>query len=396
MKRKTIAVFGGTFNPIHLGHSQILCELEKLNFIDRIFLIPTKIPPHKQVGLLADEKHRLAMCEIIGQKFSKVSVCKLELRREGKSYTVDTLLALKEQYPDHDFALTIGGDMTVTFHQWKDYRTILRNAVILPIGRCGVDPQLFDQAVDRLRKDGGDVRVIPADILNISSTYIRENARNMEAIRPYLDPDVAAYIVNNGLYGDKMDYEEYKAILQARLNSDRYAHSLCVADEARRLAVKYGADSEKAYLAGLLHDITKNDPPEEHLKIFSQFGIILNDLEKNAFKLWHAMSGAAYVQGVLKIDDPEIVSAIRYHTTAKKDMTLLEKVLYIADFTSADRDYEDVDVMRRLADESLTDAMAYSLTYTIGELQRYQSPVHPDTLEAYNQVMMEKKSEEKQ
>lgn len=190
-----------------------------------------------------------------------------------------------------------------------------------------------------------------------------------------------------------MNIEEYKAILSEKLTAKRYFHSLCVADESQRLAEKYGADSKKAYLAGLLHDITKNLPEKEHLKIFQDFGIMLTDIEKNAFKLWHAISGTAYLENILDIKDTEILSAIRYHTTAKEDMNLLEKVLYIADFTSKDRDYDDVDVMRKLSDESLESAMIYALKYTINELLDKNAAIHPDTVNAYNQLMQ--RNEEK-
>ena len=190
-----------------------------------------------------------------------------------------------------------------------------------------------------------------------------------------------------------MSIEEYKKILEEKLTSKRNFHSLCVADEAKRLAEKFGADSEKAYLAGLLHDITKNLPEKEHLKIFEAFGIMLTDIEKNAFKLWHSISGCAYLENVLDIKDSEILSAIRYHTTAKEDMSLLQKVLYIADFTSKDRDYDDVDVMRKLADESLEAAMIYALKYTINELCEKNAAIHPDTFGAYNQLML--RNEEK-
>ena len=184
-----------------------------------------------------------------------------------------------------------------------------------------------------------------------------------------------------------MTIEEYKSVLSEKLTAKRYFHSLCVADEAMRLADKYGADVKKAYLAGLLHDITKNLPEKEHLKIFHDFGIMLTDIEKNAFKLWHAISGTAYLENILDIKDSEILSAVRYHTTAKEDMTLLEKVLYIADFTSQDRDYDDVDVMRNLADKSLESAMIYALKYTIKELCDKNAAIHPDTVKAYNQLM---------
>ena len=178
--------------------------------------------------------------------------------------------------------------------------------------------------------------------------------------------------------------EEYKLLLQSRLNEKRYYHSLCVADEAVRLAEKYGADTEKAYMAGLLHDITKNAPAQEHLHIFNSFGIMLNSVEQNAEKLWHAISGAAYVEHLLGIDDREIINAIRYHTTARGNMTLLDKVLYLADFTSIDRDYDDVDVMRKLVDKSMNEALLYALSYSIKDLISNGRALHLDTINAYN------------
>lgn len=187
---------------------------------------------------------------------------------------------------------------------------------------------------------------------------------------------------------NKTDYESLKTILQNRLNEKRYYHSLCVADEATRLAEKYGGDADKAYLAGLLHDITKNASDEEHLQIFKEFGIILSNIEQNAKKLWHAMSGAEYVKNFLGINDPEIIDAIRYHTTAKADMSLLARILYLADFTSKDRDYEDVDVIREYVDESLEKALIYALQYSITDLVKQGRAVHPDTVEAYNQAVL--------
>ena len=182
--------------------------------------------------------------------------------------------------------------------------------------------------------------------------------------------------------------EKYKALLQKRLTPKRYHHSICVADEAKRLAKKYGADSEKAYLAGLLHDVTKNATEEEHLNIFDTFGIMLNSIEKTTEKLWHAMSGAAYVKYVLHIEDEEIYDAIRYHTTAKANMSLLSLILYLADFTSEDRDYEDVDVMRTLVDKSLREAFIYALSYTVKEIVDKGGSLHLDTINAYNETVL--------
>lgn len=185
--------------------------------------------------------------------------------------------------------------------------------------------------------------------------------------------------------------DEYKELLSNRLNENRYYHSLCVAEEARRLACIYGADQNNAYLAGLLHDITKNASTEEHLKIFDTFDIILTDVEKSSIKLWHAISGAAYVEHFLCVDDKEVIDSIRYHTTAREKMTLLDTVIYLADFTSADRDYQDVDVMRSLVDKSKNEALNYALKYTIQELIEKGAAIHPDTISAYNSVVLKGK-----
>lgn len=184
------------------------------------------------------------------------------------------------------------------------------------------------------------------------------------------------------------DIDKFKEILRERLNDHRYYHSLCVADEAKRLAHLYGGDAEKCYLAGLLHDITKNSDRQEHLHFFETFGIMLSDVEKNAEKLWHAMSGSGYLKNILKIDDEEILDAVRYHTTAKANMSLTAKILYLADFTSKDRDYPDVQVIRGLVDKSLDEAFIYALKYSIIDLTEQSRAIHPDTVEAFNQSVL--------
>ena len=103
------------------------------------------------------------------------------------------------------------------------------------------------------------------------------------------------------------------------------------------------------------------------------------------------MSGAIYIKYMLNIDDEEIYDAVRYHTTAKANMSLMSKILYLADYTSRDRDYEDVDTMRKLVDISIEDAMKYALKYTITDLVNMNRAIHPDTLSAYNELMLNTK-----
>ena len=140
-----------------------------------------------------------------------------------------------------------------------------------------------------------------------------------------------------------MTVKEYDKIIGARLKSARYKHSKNVAKEAIRLAKKYGADPEKAEIAGLLHDITKEAEPQEHMDVIQRAEIELTEMEQSSPKLWHAISGSAYIQVELDVTDREIIDAVRYHTTGRANMTLLDKVIFVADFISADRDYDGVD-----------------------------------------------------
>jgi len=163
-----------------------------------------------------------------------------------------------------------------------------------------------------------------------------------------------------------------------------------VEEEAVRLADRYGADKEKAYLAGLLHDTLKDTPNNEQLKLAEEFGIILSDLEISAPKLYHSLIGCAYVKRVLGINDEEIYGAIKYHTTARANMTLLEKVIYLADYTSLDRDYNGVDMMREAVDKGMDLALKEALDFTVSDLSSRGLAVHPDTLAAWHQYSNQK------
>lgn len=192
--------------------------------------------------------------------------------------------------------------------------------------------------------------------------------------------------LNNGVLF-RQKYNDYVILLKGRLSEKRFYHSLAVAKEALRLAKKYGANEEKAFLAGLLHDICKDTPPNEQLQLLNEFGIILSALEKSALKLWHAISGACYIENVLNIKDDEIISAVRYHTTAKAGMTLLQKIIYLADFTSEDRDYDGADEMRIAVDKGLEYALREAVIFTVDDLNKKGMPVHEDTLNAYREIV---------
>ena len=194
---------------------------------------------------------------------------------------------------------------------------------------------------------------------------------------------------------DSNNYSEYISLLQSKLSPYRLHHSLEVAKSAKYLAEKYGGDSEKAYVAGLLHDVLKEADREETFMYAEKYGIVMTELEKNAGKLWHAMTGAAFIKNELGITDESIITAVRYHTTGRADMSQDEKILFIADFISSDRNYNGVEEMRQKAEINLECAMLEGLSFTIADLVENGKAVHPDTLDAYNDIIISYKEKGK-
>ena len=192
-----------------------------------------------------------------------------------------------------------------------------------------------------------------------------------------------------------MTLKEYEEIIEKRMKAGRFKHSKNVAKEAVRLAKKYGADVQKAETAGILHDATKETPDSEQLELIERAGIVLTPLERSTRKLWHAISGAAFVQVELGITDEDIINSIRYHTTGRAGMSLLEKVIFIADFTSAERDYDGVDKMRKLADKDLDEAVLEGMSFTIADLAQRKLTIAPDTFMGYNDVSFKASLKEK-
>ncbi|MBQ4267227.1 MAG: nicotinate (nicotinamide) nucleotide adenylyltransferase [Clostridia bacterium] len=389
-----IGIFGGTFNPPHKGHKRMALEMMKEASLDKILIIPTFTPPHKTAPDLASGKDRLKMCELL---FSEecFTVTDIELQRKGKSYTVDTLSELKKIYPDDELFLIIGSDMLLTFHEWRKPEEILTMVTLCVATReNGISPEaLSAYAKETLKLSDGDYILSRMSPMECSSTDVREMVKNKENLSSVLTDEVVAHIEKFDLYS--AEYPEYKALLREMLDDYRYIHSLGVAESARELAEIYNYDSDKAYKAGLLHDIMKNATKDYQLQIMEKGGIILSRAEKNNPKLWHAMAGECYLREEMGITDEELLGAVRYHTTGKEGMNLLQKIVYIADYISKERDYPDVDVMRRLSKEvSLEEASLYALRYSIRKFESIGGIIHTDSVDYYNELIIEKMRKE--
>lgn len=381
-----IGIYGGTFNPIHMGHiSAARFAVEYLG-LDQLLLIPAGIPPHKRLAADMPE-HRLAMAELAAEAIGpKARTSSMELRRQGPSYTVDTLRELKKEYREDRLYLLMGTDMFLSFQNWREPGEIARVCTLCAFGRSEADTEeLFAVQRSYLRQTfGADVVTLALPhITDISSTRLRECLGRGEG-RAYLDPAVYGYILRKGLYGVRADLkrlslEDLRCAALSMLSRRRIPHVLGTEETAARLARRWGADETSARRAALLHDCTKKFDREQHLAVCRLYDIELDQEERREEKLLHALTGAAVAKYEFGLA-PEEVEAIRWHTTGKADMTTLEKIIYLADYIEPTRDFCDLTELRELAFTDLDRAMLLGLTMAVKDLKKRGMAVHSNSV----------------
>ncbi|MCI9577590.1 MAG: nicotinate (nicotinamide) nucleotide adenylyltransferase [Oscillibacter sp.] len=388
-----IGVYGGAFNPPHLGHITAARAVFGLLKLDKLLVIPTGHPPHKTLppGSPAPEQ-RLEMTRLAMEQAGLgggVEVLDLELRREGNSYTADTLARLREQYPEEELWLLMGADMFLTLQTWREPERILSLAGVAAFGRTEADTEeLFSVQREYLCRTYPQARIFTLSIpgvVDISSTELRERLAKGEG-GSLLAPAVYGYILREKLYGTAADLkrlplEQLRPVALSCLDHRRIPHVLGTEQEAARLAERWGADVEKARRAALLHDCTKKLNLPEQLALAERFRVPLDEMERREIKLLHSKTGAGIAGAVFGTDE-EITGAIRWHTTGRGGMTLLEKVLYLADYIEPTRDFSGVEALRRTCYEDLDAGLLLGLEMTIGEMEARNAPIHPKTLEA--------------
>ena len=388
-----IGVYGGTFNPPHLGHLTAARAVFELLGLDLLLLIPAGLPPHKELPAGSPTaEQRLEMTRLAGEQLGlgdKVRTLDIELGREGRSFTSDTLVQLKEQYPDSELWLLMGTDMFLTLQAWHEPEKILSLAGIAAFGRTEEDTEeLFSAQREYLYKTYPQARIFTLTIpgvIDVSSTELREKLAKGEGGN-LLAPAVYGYILREGLYNTNADLKHLpisrlRPVALSYLKHKRIPHVLGTEQEAIRLAERYGADVEKARVAALLHDCTKKLDMPAQLALCEKYGIRLDELEQKALKLLHSKTGAAIARDVFGVDD-DIYSAIWYHTTGHADMTKLEKIIYLADYIEPSRDFPGVDTLRKACYEDLDKGLLLGLEMTIKEMTVMGNPVHCATLEA--------------
>ena len=382
-----IGIYGGTFNPPHVGHITAAKQAVEALGLDTLLLVPAGTAPHKTMPeSSASPEQRLQMLRIAVKDCPRMAVSDMELRREGPSYTWETVAAVREAHPEAALCLLMGTDMFLSFHTWKHPEKILKNASLAVMYRGEKGEIAAVQAKKaEMEAQGAKIVLVKNEVTAISSTQLRRLLA-FGCADAFLPDGVGDYIRENGLYDTaamwkNLPMDQLEPIVIRLLNPNRVAHVLGCRDTAVALAERWGADVTDAARAGILHDITKALDGPLQLTLCDSYGKILDAFSRKYPKTLHALTGGLVAEKIFG-ENQAVVSAIRHHTTGKADMSLLEKIIYVADYMEPNRDFPGVDKLRELAFSDMDAALKLGLEMTLEHLKRQGSEVSPESREA--------------
>lgn len=373
-----LLIYGGTFNPPHLGHADALaCAAAALD-ADRLLVVPAGIPPHKALAEGSPkEEERLRLCELT---FVNANVTPMELLREGKSYTVDTLREISRQYPAAELFFLVGTDMLLYMEQWHEFRELFSLCTLAVLPRAEGDMTEIRRYAAYLRSTyGARIEIIAKTPLPMDSTALRATLPRRGGSDRLADA-VYSEIIRLRLYGARPDLAWLREKTNAFLKPTRIAHVRGCEETAARLAVRWNENADDAAEAGILHDITKRFSPDEQLRLAEKYGIVLDAADIAAPKTLHALTGAWFAKEHFGIPE-NIFSAIQWHTTGRVGMTMLEKIIYLADFIEPTRDFAGVQDVRELAFTDINSAMIKALQMSMDEVTPRGAAPHPRSAE---------------
>lgn len=384
-----IGVYGGSFDPPHLGHIHAAQQARAMLGLDEVILIPAAVAPHKKTSYFsADSQTRLELTRLAAQA-AGMRVSRIELDRPGPSYTVDTLRTLRESYREDELYLLMGTDMFLSFFQWRDPDVIVRLATPVCMARTQTDEALAAQLHAQAQKIKAAFGISPIilqnDCLEVSSTQVRR-LLFFGLAEDWLLPAVLDKITQDGAYGvggvyRGLPFEELSRVSLALHADKRRAHAQGVSETAVLLAEKYGANPLDAARAGILHDVTKALSAAEQRSFVDHWQLPVSPFVYEQAKLLHAKTGAAAAERIFAENDA-VVSAIAYHTTGRAGMTLLEKIIYIADYMEPNRAFPGVERLRQAVWRDLDEGVLLGIEMTLEQLAQKGQSACEDSLAA--------------
>ncbi|AEJ18940.1 nicotinate (nicotinamide) nucleotide adenylyltransferase [Gracilinema caldarium] len=348
-----IAVFGGSFNPVHYGHLALAeLVLQKLKY-DLIVFIPAYQSPLKEATLGATPQDRLDMLIAALSGHPRCIIDDCEIRRGGLSYTIDTINDIEERYQsEQKLGLIIGDDHLVSFHKWKDATLIAQKTELLVASRAPKQHYNFPYpfvGIDNPK-------------WMVSSSEIRDRIAHSADWTHLVPPAVASIIKDRFLYTSWEQNSREKSccvsfssnfinliedIARSWLSSSRYLHSKNVAVLSAQLCRRFQIDEQLGYLAGIAHDICKHWKSEQILKLVQYDGLPVDSIEKEKPELMHGRAAAMYLKEYHGITDKALLQAIQMHTFGGPHMGDLAKIVYIADKIEPSR--SDINSALRIA-----------------------------------------------
>lgn len=321
---RKIGLYGGTFDPPHLGHTEMLLQAKKQLDLDMVIVLPCGDPVHKSG--VTNKQQRYEMCKIAFAGVDGIFVSDYEIEKPEKSYSLYTLRHFAEIYADSELYFIIGSDSLEDFPKWHKPEEIAQLCVLTIAPRAN---HRFNKAKEFAEKNyGATVVVLKDEPLNISSTELRYLVQFGLDIDGYVTSEVKEFIDKKGLY---CELNEICQKVRGYLNHGRYLHTFYTTLEGMKLAKKLGVDVKKAFYACLLHDVAKYIDQNDWWK----YGFVNNG--EYPPPVVHAFLGALVVQKDFGIEDKEIINAIKYHTTGRPNMSDLEKIVYVADIIEITR-----------------------------------------------------------
>ena len=365
-----IAVFGGAFDPLHKEHIRIIDGAKSILNMDKVVLLPTYNPPHKD-GSTVSYEHRVAMLRLfaLSRPYVEIDETEKELSLE-KSYAYIVLGEIKKRYPSDELYYIIGSDSLRKLSSWAQPEEIFKSVKMVVITRGEDDVK--DIACEYAKKYNGEIIVgFRAETESSSAIRCKLEIGAYDELKGRLDDKILDYIIKNRLYSR---YADVVARLKATLSERTFRHSLRVAEFAVENAWRVWEDYDKALLAGLLHDSAKGRAP---IKDESEYDV-------SSTEVIHQYDGAEVARAEYGIEDEEILDAIRYHTTGKPNFSSLGKLIYLADKLERGRDYPCVDYLRATLEQKGVDvAFREALGHSIEYLRACNKKIDLLTLDAY-------------
>lgn len=387
-----IAILGGSFNPVHKAHLQMIDQVDDEFVFDKIILVPAYNPKYKPALTGAEDKDRIKMLQLAVEDEGRLyDVNTFDIDNKN-SYTNVLVEALKKDYPNDQLYFIMGSDSFKDFGTWVKPDEIVKYATIICVLRDGESASNMDEYVEEYtRTFGGTYYISYAHPDYISSTMIRRliEAGSINKISDMVTPSVRTYIADHKLYTDNRKYN-YKFVLDLQdkmrdeLKKSRYIHTVGVAHTAAQMASKWGYDSQMAMVAGMLHDCAKCISDDKRIEICEKNNIEIKPIERKFPHLLHGKVGAFWAETKYDVDNEEILHSIKIHTTGEPEMNLLDKIIFVADYIEPGRDAAPhLTEIRRLAYTDLDKCVYKILDDTIYYLGADKDSIDSTTYDAY-------------